>query len=72
MKAHRNNPLVEKRIEKQPVNKELTSINVETATHIIRRLQLEEIVEPFHLVELSNEFRVCSSYSISELCLLSV
>lgn len=57
LKAHRNNPLVEKRIEKQPVNKELTSINVETATHIIRRLQLEEIVEPFHLVELSNEFR---------------
>jgi hypothetical protein len=60
LKAHRNNPLVEKKQEKQPVNKELTSINIETAGQIIQRLQLEEIVDPIHLVELSNEFRVCS------------
>ena len=49
---------VEKKIEKQSINKELTSINVETAGEIISQLQLSEIVDPLHLVELSNEFRV--------------
>ena len=49
---------VEKKTEKQSVNKELTSINVETAEEIISQLQLSEIIDPLHLVELSNEFRV--------------
>lgn len=49
---------MEKKLEKQPVNKELTSINIETATQIVETLQLGEIVDPIHLVELSNEFRV--------------
>ena len=49
---------VEKKIEKQSINKELTSINVETAGEIISQLQLSEIVDPLHLVELGNEFRV--------------
>ncbi|KAL5258023.1 hypothetical protein ACHWQZ_G012839 [Mnemiopsis leidyi] len=59
LKAHRNNPLVhvERKVEKHCVNKELTSISVETAQEIISRLQLSETVELHHLVELSNELR---------------
>ena len=60
-------------MDKQAINKELTSINIETAAQIISTLQLDEVVDPFHLVELSNEFRVGFSLNlVISMCMIHV
>ena len=58
LKSHRSNPFVEKRVERAPVNKELTNIKSEVAAEIVEKLQLSGVVEPSQLVELGPLFRV--------------